>query len=295
MPKQKLNYYIFCSVVVLGNVRMIEADILMGTLESDDTVILPIMAHPPHTTSDLSLETFLRCILAHNDEHTNNVKGVKLDFKSIESFDGSLNLLKSLWHLVIYLFVLVICCNEIKTSFDKIYCQISHISYLLHINRLQMKYPVWINADILSGPVHNVVTKPVDADRFLNGCTQLTRATISPGWTTLWGINYRNGNYTREQINEMIDAFNRNEMNCNKHPITFPVRAGIAAQSEDTLIDLLQRINKHRNESNTVTLTIWSNPNDYVDVTRLRQLIVTIGYDRVYVDVPTDLMEQLQL
>lgn len=111
----KNYYYLFShsivvrSVVVLGNVRMIEADILLGTLESDDTVILPIMAHPPHTTSDLSLETFLRCILAHNDEHTNNVKGVKLDFKSIESFDGSLNLLKSLWHLVIYLFVLLIC------------------------------------------------------------------------------------------------------------------------------------------------------------------------------------------
>lgn len=158
-----------------------------------------------------------------------------------------------------------------------------------------MKYPVWINADILSGPVHNVITKPVDSDRFLRGCTQLMRSTLSPGWTTQWGSHYQNGKYTREQINEMIDAFNRNKVNGNEHPITFPVRAGIAAQSEDTLIDLLQRINQHRNESNSVTLTIWSNPNDYVDVIRLRQLIVAIGYDRAYVDVPNDLMEQLQL
>lgn len=85
-----------------GDVRMIEADILLGTLDSGDGRILPIMAHPPHTTSDLSLETFLKSILAHNNGHPDNVKGVKLDFKSIESFDGSLDLLKSIWHLVIH-------------------------------------------------------------------------------------------------------------------------------------------------------------------------------------------------
>lgn len=86
---------------------MIEADVLLGTLDSGDGRILPIMAHPPHTTSDLSLETFLRSILAHNKANPDNAKGVKLDFKSIESFDGSVNLLETIWPLVIYLFFLL--------------------------------------------------------------------------------------------------------------------------------------------------------------------------------------------
>lgn len=79
---------------------MIEADILMGTLDSDGDAIAPIMAHPPNTSSDLSLEAFLKTVLVHNNEHPDKVKGVKLDFKSIESFDGSLELLKSIWHQV---------------------------------------------------------------------------------------------------------------------------------------------------------------------------------------------------
>lgn len=82
---------------------MIEADIVLGTLDAGGDAIIPVMAHPPNTMSDLSLETFLRTILAHNQRHSDGVKGVKLDFKSIESFEGSLNLLKSIWHLVIYL------------------------------------------------------------------------------------------------------------------------------------------------------------------------------------------------
>lgn len=158
-----------------------------------------------------------------------------------------------------------------------------------------MTYPVWINADILSGPVCNIVTKPVDANEFLHGCKQLPHSTLSLGWTTLWGPNFRDGKYTCEHINQIIDAINRNEMNTMDYPITFPVRAGIAAQSEDTLTDLLRRVNANRTESNFATLTMWSSPNDHVNVPSLRHLIATIGYDRVYVDVPADLLQQLHL
>lgn len=266
----------------IGDVRMIEADIVLGTLDCGNGTIVPIMAHPPNTTSNLSLETFLRTISVHNIEHPNNVKGVKLDFKSIESFDGALNLLKSIWQLVIYRMVFSIAqqtCNRVL---------------ILHFTQ-QMTCPVWINADILSGPVHSIVTKPVDANRFLQGCKQLPRATLSLGWTTLWGPLFQIGKYTHEHINHMVDAINRNEISSIEHRITFPVRAGIAAQSEDTLTELFRRINHNRTESNCVTLTIWSSPHDYVNVPLLRQLIVTIGYDRVYVDVPADLRAQLNL
>jgi hypothetical protein len=42
-----------------GDIMMIEADISLGTLASSPSEVIPIMAHPPSTVSDLSLEMFL--------------------------------------------------------------------------------------------------------------------------------------------------------------------------------------------------------------------------------------------
>lgn len=48
---------------------------------------IPIMAHPPAVKSDLSLKQFLDTVAAHNKDVKDGkpVKGVKLDFKSIEA------------------------------------------------------------------------------------------------------------------------------------------------------------------------------------------------------------------
>lgn len=73
-----------------------------------------------------------------------------------------------------------------------------------------MNYPVWINADILAGPLNNTSTVPVDATRFLTGCKTLTSSTLSIGWTTRWGSDYTEGNYNDTQIDEMIDAIKVN-------------------------------------------------------------------------------------
>lgn len=74
----------------------------MGTLINDPTnTRQPIMAHPPAIVSDISLDKFLGQILDFNNEkEIQNKKGVKLDFKSIEAFEGSLTMLKSLWDSV---------------------------------------------------------------------------------------------------------------------------------------------------------------------------------------------------
>lgn len=80
---------------------MIEADIMLGRLTTgSSTAKIPIMAHPPNRKSDLSLEMFMRRVLEHNTNNKTNVKGAKLDFKSIEAFNGSLPLLKDLWNSV---------------------------------------------------------------------------------------------------------------------------------------------------------------------------------------------------
>lgn len=71
-----------------------------------------------------------------------------------------------------------------------------------------MDYPVWINADILPGPLNNTGTIPVNASQFLTGCKSLTSSTLSIGWTTLWGNNYTEGTYNDTQIDDMIAVIN---------------------------------------------------------------------------------------
>lgn len=125
------------------------------------------MGHPPIDHSDISLESFLSQIFKFNSE-TIHKKGVKLDFKSIEVFNASLDLLIKIWNT--------------------------------------LDYPIWINADILGGPVDNHETIPVDPNGFFAGCKKLPNSVLSIGWTTKWGANYSNGSYTTEQTFNMIKA-----------------------------------------------------------------------------------------
>jgi len=71
-------------------------------------------------------------------------------------------------------------------------------------------------------------------------------------------------------------------------PVTFPVRAGMVPDSGTTLASLMNIPNS--------TFTVWSADEDTVNVTRLREVILDIlGRDRVFVDVPKSLSDQLQL
>lgn len=151
-----------------------------------------------------------------------------------------------------------------------------------------MDLPVWINADIYRGPFENVVTLPVDADVFFEGTKSLPNATLSTGWTTRWGSNFTEGSYTNQQIDEMINGIKKNKVS---NPLTFPVRAGIAAQS----IPTLSRLYDSLKDSNVVTFTIWSSDGDSVDVENLRKMIFHFGLDKVYIDVPEVLSEKLRL
>lgn len=63
---------------------MIEADVVLGYLE-DKTGPIPIMAHPPNTTGDLSLEQFLDVVLKQRKSKDMR-KGIKLDFKTQDAF-----------------------------------------------------------------------------------------------------------------------------------------------------------------------------------------------------------------
>lgn len=73
-------------------------------------------------------------------------------------------------------------------------------------------------------------------------------------------------------------------------PITYPVRAGLAANDIEVMKSLIEK-----SSQKDVSLTIWSSEGDKVDAQKLSTLIKEIGVEKVYVDVPADLMKQLHL
>ncbi|EZA62872.1 hypothetical protein DMN91_003152 [Ooceraea biroi] len=232
-----------------ADIMMLEADVTLGKLNNatgSNSTDIPIMAHPPNTESDLSLENFLNINIENN-----GTKGIKLDFKSIEAFEKSKEVLKNLRH--------------------------------------GLKFPIFLNADIISGPV-NATATPLDAKAFLQGATKIMpECTLSVGWTTRYGkeSNITEGRYSIEHINKMIDVLKGNHIS---QPVTYPVRAGLAAND----IDVIKILLKNTTFTNA-TLTIWSSEGDSVDAAQLSKLIKSVGVDKVYVDVPQDLKSRLDL
>lgn len=159
---------------------------------------------------------------------------------------------------------------------------------------------LWINADIIAGPGRGIKAKPVDASSFfdaIKSIKELKNVTLSIGWTTSvnripglpqWIIKTR---YNQNHIDAMIKAIQENHINGFNYPITFPIRAIIAADSKDVLHYLFDKVSKQNN----VTFTIWSAINDKVNVSKLQDLIQSFGTDKVYVDVPKTLKDQLNL
>ena len=137
-------------------VTAIEADLLMGTDHSDteqhrvvnrnreEKRRVPIMAHPPEDSSDLSLDTFLRQVTKEKRPASPQLgnkrryleKHIKLDFKDIATVEPALKLFKEL----------DVCVQE-RTIF--------------------------LNADVLPGPGRSPMDVSVSADHFIETCLKL--------------------------------------------------------------------------------------------------------------------------
>ncbi|XP_055307759.1 protein FAM151B-like [Sitodiplosis mosellana] len=242
-----------------SDIQMIEADVIIGKHKNGYKI--PIMGHPPFSSRDLSLEQFLTAVIEHNGNGDNNKKGIKLDYKTIEAVQQSVFMLKR---------------KDLKAN------------------------TLWINADIILGPGKGIKPKPVDANLFfdvIKSIEELKSVTFSIGWTTsvniipglpLWTMKTR---YSQNHVDAMIKAIEENHIDGSNYPISFPIRAAIAAESREVLQYLFNEVSKQSN----VTFTIWSATNDEVNISKLQDLILSIGTDKVYVDVPKKLKDQLNL
>ncbi|XP_071519735.1 protein FAM151B isoform X2 [Panulirus ornatus] len=224
-----------------SDVMMLEADVSPGRLFDQDSEdpLIPIMAHPPDTESDISLEMWIDEVIKANEE--GKKKGAKLDFKDLSIVQESLELLKS--------------------RMDSI------------------NFPLWLNADILKGPVEND-DEPVDANQFLTWCAEsFPQATLSVGWKTKFtSADDSAGAYTEEMVKEMLGTL---EANGIAQPVTFPIRAAFVGRSLEPLEWLLDNVPDS-------TITVWSASSDDIDVHALVVLRDNIGPDSVYFDLPED-------
>ncbi|KAM4576700.1 protein FAM151B isoform 3-T3 [Odontesthes bonariensis] len=188
-----------------GPSHMIEADIIMSKE--------PIMAHPPDTDSDVTLKEWLEAVKEHN-------KGIKLDFKR--------------WEPAFIPPETVVVCNAVfwfSCSLEAVSQSLALLGELL----AEQSCPVWINADILCGPGGQAT--PLDSQAFLSAVTALpTHTVLSLGWTTGWTAAIDNPGYSWDMVRTM-------EEKCRSltHPVTFPVRAALLAQSFSQLSWLLQQ------------------------------------------------------
>ncbi|XP_053277709.1 protein FAM151B isoform X1 [Pleuronectes platessa] len=170
--------------------------------------------------------------------------GIKLDFKSLEAVSPSVALL------------------------EKVLPDLS--------------CPVWINADILSGPGGRAT--PLDPHAFLSALTTLpTQAVLSLGWTTGWTAGTDNPGYSWDMVHGIEEI-------CRslKHPVTFPVRAALLAQSFSQLTWLLQ-------QSDRYSLTVWTSQSDIFSPQDLLPYRKNVDISRIYYDLPDCQRTELSL
>ena len=242
------NQELLSKALKSSDVDMIEIDVVVGTMITGGPLKLPILAHPPNVTSDVSLESLIHQMIDFTQCTNTHPKGIKLDFKSTEALEKSFPILRNL--------------------------------------RTEMKFPIWINADIIKGPSTN--NEPVNAKVFFEGTKEFKDAILSLGWTTGCSLNITERCYTHEQVDEMIcSIINEQVMN----PLTFPVRACLL-NTPEPMDHLFKTLTKSNHQ---VTFTIWSSPNDPVSIDNLRNFISHFGADKCFLDLSEDLIKRLKL
>jgi hypothetical protein len=81
----------------------------------------------------------------------------------------------------------------------------------------------------------------------------------------------------------MLKALSDNKIS---QPVTYPVRASLTANSEAVIERLLE-------QTKNSTLTLWGPETDIVDVPALKQVVDKVGRNRIYMDIPEKLKDQL--
>ncbi|UYV71465.1 FAM151B [Cordylochernes scorpioides] len=280
-----------------GKVEFIVADITMGSLKGCErpSVTMPIMAHPPTSTSDFSFRNFVTTAVSLQCQ-----KVIRLDFKHIQAVEPALKVLKEFNDKVstvkhtpytrehtslqrtIFICKITIFDYFATLRYSGILSSSPFISSLNHI-KIQIEFPVWIHADVLEG-FHQGSMKiglPVNPRQLLKLVkdSNVTLELLSFGWTTSFK---RDGRYTWSHVLDMLEILKEEGTSI---PITFPVRAAFVGASIPQLQWLLGTLPQS-------SLTVWNGRFDIPDLEGLLRLRTMMPRNRVYYDLLSPLREQ---
>lgn len=148
---------------------------------------------------------------------------------------------------------------------------------------------MWLNADVLHGPVDSPAT-PVQVEEFLAKCQQyFPNATLSIGWTTQWYPTFdpESWQYGWNHVRKMADVIRCSGYENTHLKFTFPVRAIFASRSIKKLQWLLSVVPDS-------TLTVWSGKFDILELHDLLRIRSSFPRHKVYYDVPDAINRMFQ-
>mmetsp|Transcript_22451 Transcript_22451/g.27514 ORF Transcript_22451/g.27514 Transcript_22451/m.27514 type:complete len:315 (-) Transcript_22451:23-967(-) len=200
-----------------SRISAIEADILMGTDNNDQSLQLqPIMSHPPDTSSDLNFRNFLRLSTSHNVERKEYCikKHLKLDFKEIGAVKPVLEMLDDV--------------------------------LLRKQNNNKLK-TIFLNADILNGPGVRYESLPVACEDFIKTCLQFmkqdTNWQAQCAFSIGWKVDCRSfSGYTDEDIHSMKSVLKKYDLIRSCQGVVLAVNARLVAMNPQPFVSIMKEI-----------------------------------------------------
>ncbi|OWK59650.1 Protein FAM151B [Lonchura striata] len=236
-----------------GDVHMVEVDVVLRGGDGD-----PVLAHPPDTDSDITLQEWLALMASTN-------KGIKLDFK--RCCEQNLPIGKGDTALTLR-------CRA-RLTLPRVRHSLAAVGPSLELLGQvgqRLARPVWLNGDVVPGPRGD--RAPLDARAFLRATTACCPdATLSLGWSTGCHRRPGKGRYGWPMVQEMWQL-------CQplSQPVTFAVRAALVPDSLPQLQWLLQQCPRY-------SLTVWTGKEDVYSVEDLLLIRENFDKSRVYYDI----------
>lgn len=134
---------------------------------------------------------------------------------------------------------------------------------------------------------------PVNGTQFIEEAKRMVNLVLSIGWKTYWSPNSEDV-YTWAHTQGMKEIIKNTKINTPDYKdvsINFPIRAAFALKSQA----LLRNFYEGAKKTNPITYTIQSLAGDIVDPQELQSFIFSYGVENVYIDLPKDLRDQMNL
>lgn len=161
---------------------------------------------------------------------------------------------------------------------------------LTKISSLQIKFSVWLHADVTKGP--NGGEAKIQADKFIGEYQRSSNNVLSLGWTTKKSSDSKTG-YTEEHTKAMTeivtDIIKKNNI---EEPLNVALRAVYIPESTTFLKNFFTETKKTHPK---LTYSIWADKDDDFKHTEIQNFVQVIGVDNVYLSLTQDKRDKLNL